>query len=155
MSFKDSDFTSSSSRSFEFFKIRVRSSNRPLRSVLPLFFVSILRRQIVTQFFIVKLFGSSNHPLRFVIPLFFVVVLHCQIVPQFFIVRSFLSLSLDHSSILRRQIVGSSLGLFFFKYQNWVLETWFCFLDLEIYVAFSVQLIQHKDSQSESLRLEF
>ena len=110
MSFKDSDFTSSSSRSFEFFKIRVRSSNRPLRSVLPLFFVSILRRQIVTQFFIVKSFGSSNHPLRFVIPLFFVVVLHCQIVPQFFIVRSFLSLSLDHSSILRRQIVGSSLS---------------------------------------------
>ena len=69
------------------------------------------------------------------------------------------SLLSDCSSVLRRQIVGSSLGLFFvirslvslvqllFKYQNRVLETWFNksklkSIRLEIYVAFSVQLNQ-------------
>ena len=77
----------------------------------------------------------------------------------FFVVRPFLnSSSSDCSSVLRRQIVGSSLGLFFvvrllvssiqlFKYQNRVLETRFNKLKLEslrlkIYVSFSVQLIQ-------------
>ena len=52
----------------------------------------------------------------------------------------------NRSSLHRRQIVGSSLVLLFFNYQNQVLETWLCFLKpeslrLEIYVAFSVQLI--------------
>ena len=125
-------------------------SDRPIAHSDLFFLCSLSLFFVIRSLLSFSLSNRSDHPITHSDLLFL-----CSSL-LFFIVKSFLSSSSsDHSSVLRRQIIGSSSGLFFFKYQNWVLETWFCFLDLEIYVAFSVQLIQHKDSQSESLRLEF